>query len=56
MKRNIRPILFALAVLAAPGAALAAADTNSSGGPVDPVLERAALHRGWRARQPLRRG
>ena len=32
----------ALSFLLLPGAALAAADTNSSGGPVDPVLERAA--------------
>ena len=42
MRLSIHPTLFALAVLAAPAAALAAADTNSSGGPVDPVLERAA--------------
>jgi len=32
----------ALSFLLLPGAAFAAADTNSSGGPVDPVLERAA--------------
>ena len=31
-----------LSLLLVPGAAFAAADTNSSGGPVDPVLERAA--------------
>ena len=31
-----------VAVLLVPGAAFAAADTNSSGAPVDPVLERAA--------------
>jgi hypothetical protein len=37
---NIRTIV--LSVLLLPGAAFAAADTNSSGGPVDPVLERAA--------------
>src|SRR5262245_26050549 len=37
---NIRPIV--LSLLIAPGAAFAAADTNSSGTPVDPVLERAA--------------
>jgi predicted Zn-dependent protease len=37
---NIRTIV--LSVLLLPGAAFAAADTNSSGAPVDPVLERAA--------------
>jgi cytochrome c-type biogenesis protein CcmH/NrfG len=37
---NIRPLVLALLLL--PGAAFAAADTNSSGAPVDPVLERAA--------------
>jgi len=37
---NIRPIVLSLLLL--PGAAFAAADTNSSGAPVDPVLERAA--------------
>jgi cytochrome c-type biogenesis protein CcmH/NrfG len=37
---KIRPIV--LAALLLPGAAFAAADTNSSGAPVDPVLERAA--------------
>jgi len=42
MKMKIRPLLAALAVLAAPAAAFAAADTNASGAPVDPVLERAA--------------
>jgi hypothetical protein len=40
MKMQFRP--FILAVLLAPGASFAAADTNSSGAPVDPVLERAA--------------
>ena len=37
---KIRPIV--LAALLLPGAAFAAADTNSSGAPVDPGLERAA--------------
>ena len=37
---KIRPIV--LSLLLVPGAAFAAADTNSSGAPVDPVLERAA--------------
>ena len=34
--------LIVLAALLAPGASFAAADTNSSGAPVDPFLERAA--------------
>jgi hypothetical protein len=44
MKTQIRPLLasISLAVLLAPGASFAAADTNASGAPVDPVLERAA--------------
>ncbi len=37
---KIRPIV--LSVLLLPGAAFAAANTNTSGGPVDPILERAA--------------
>jgi hypothetical protein len=37
---KIRPIV--LSLLLVPGASFAAADTNSSGAPVDPVLERAA--------------
>ncbi len=56
MKRNIHPMLFALAVLAAPGAALAAADTNASGAPVDPVLERAAQaseRKDWKGAQAI---
>jgi hypothetical protein len=56
MKRNIHPVLFALAVLAAPGAALAAADTNASGAPVDPVLERAAQaseRKDWKGAQVI---
>jgi hypothetical protein len=40
MKTRFRP--FILAVLLAPGASFAAADTDTSGKPVDPVLERAA--------------
>ena len=40
MKTQIRP--FILAILLAPGASFAAADTNASGAPVDPVLESAA--------------
>ena len=40
MKMQIRP--FILAVLLAPGASFAAADTDTSGKAVDPVLERAA--------------
>ena len=44
MKTQIRPLVAAisLAVLLASGASFGAADTNSSGAPVDPVLERAA--------------
>jgi hypothetical protein len=45
-----------LAVLLAPGAAFAAADTNSSGAPVDPVLERAAQaseRKDWAAAQAI---
>src|SRR5262245_13135482 len=41
IRSAFRPIVLSLLV-AAPGAVFAAADTNSSGGPVDPVLERAA--------------
>ena len=37
---KIRPIVLSLMLV--PGAAFAAADTNSSGDPVDPVLEKAA--------------
>jgi len=37
---NLRPIV--LSLLLVPGAVFAAADTNASGAPVDPVLERAA--------------
>ena len=54
MKTQIRPII--LAVLLAPGAAFAAADTNSSGTPVDPVLERAAQaseRKDWAAAQGI---
>ena len=40
MKTQFRP--FILAVLLAPGASFAAADTDTSGKAVDPVLERAA--------------
>ena len=40
MKLQFRPLI--LAVLLAPPAAFAAADTDTSGKPVDPVLERAA--------------
>jgi hypothetical protein len=40
MKMQFRPLI--LAVLLAPGASFAAADTDTSGKPVDPVLERAA--------------
>ena len=45
-----------LAVLLAPGAAFAAADTNTSGGAVDPVLERAAQasdRKDWAAAQAI---
>jgi len=58
MKLTIRSGLFALAVLAAPAAALAAADTNSSGAPVDPVLERAAQaseRKDWKGAQAILR-
>ena len=40
MKIRIRPIV--LSLLLVPGASFAAADTNASGAPVDPVLESAA--------------
>jgi hypothetical protein len=40
MKMQFRPVI--LAVLLAPGASFAAADTDTSGKSVDPVLERAA--------------
>jgi cytochrome c-type biogenesis protein CcmH/NrfG len=48
----------ALSFLLLPGAAFAAADTNSSGDPVDPVLERAAqasARNDWAAAQAVLR-
>jgi len=41
MKIRIRPFVLSAALLV-PGASFAAADTNASGAPVDPILERAA--------------
>jgi len=41
MKIRIRPFVLSAALLV-PGASFAAADTNASGAPVDPVLEHAA--------------
>jgi cytochrome c-type biogenesis protein CcmH/NrfG len=49
-------LTLALSFLLLPGAAFAAADTNSSGAPVDPVLERAAqasARNDWAAAQAV---
>ena len=51
-------LTLALSFLLLPGAAFAAADTNSSGAPVDPVLERAAqasARNDWAAAQAVLR-
>jgi Tfp pilus assembly protein PilF len=53
---NIRPLVLSLLLL--PGAAFAAADTNTSGAAVDPVLERAAQaseRNDWAAAQAILR-
>ena len=54
MKMQFRPLI--LAVLLAPGASFAAADTDTSGNSVDPVLERAAAASGrndWAGAQAI---
>ena len=54
---KIRPIV--LSLLLVPGASFAAADTNSSGAPVDPVLERAAdasSRNDWAGAQSILKG
>jgi hypothetical protein len=54
MKTRFRP--FILAVLLSPGASFAAADTDTSGNAVDPVLERAAEaseRKDWAAAQSI---
>ena len=53
---KIRP--FVLSLLLVPGASFAAADTNSSGAPVDPALERAAQaaeRKDWAGAQSIMR-
>ena len=54
MKMQFRPLI--LAILLAPGASFAAADTDTSGNAVDPVLERAAAASGrndWSGAQAI---